>query len=319
MIRTLTTLMACAAMIIPQAGALAQTYNNNYNNNGVNGGYNGNSGNSTLTCESWNYQYKRCVANTGNNVALSRNIAGNCQEGRTWGYDRGSIWVNGGCRAQFTYGYADNGGGNGYPQYPGNGRGYSGQIKCESWNYAYQRCNAPTNGRVDLLRTVAGTCDRGRSWGFDGNSIWVNHGCRAEFGYGYGSSNSGGSNTGAIAGIALAAGLIALLAASSNSNKTTATPQVNQSAPPAAVIANLSTIPADRRPSVQTCLNEAARQIGATGGTQITLDRVTSVNRVSDGWELRALLVTSYPEETRTVEMTCRANGQQLLAIDFGS
>ena len=356
MLRNLTTLLTCGALVIPQVGALAQSTppdasssrqapsnwggsgnsgNNNNSNWGGSGGSNNNNNNNNnnwnnsggsgqLTCESWNYQYRRCPANTGNNVQLTRRIAGNCNEGRTWGYDRNAIWVDGGCRAQFRFGSGNNNNNNNNNS--GNwGRGYAGTQRCESWNYAFRRCSANTNGRVDLLRTLAGTCQRGRSWGFDNGGIWVNHGCRGEFGFGYGNNNgnnSNSSNTGeVVAGVALAAGLIALLAASSNSGKSssTATPPVNASAPPATIVANLSAIPADRRPSVQTCLDEAARQIGATGGTQISLDRVTSLTRTGDGWELRAQLITSYPDESRTVSLTCRADGQQLLAIDFGS
>ncbi|TFU06359.1 DUF3011 domain-containing protein [Polymorphobacter arshaanensis] len=346
MLRNLTTLLTCGALVIPQVGALAQSTppdasssrqspsnwggsgnsgNNNNSNWGGSGGSNNNNnnwnnstGSGQLTCESWDYQYRRCPANTGNNVRLTRRIAGNCNEGRTWGYDRNAIWVDGGCRAQFQFGNNNNNNNNNW------GRGYAGTLRCESWNYAFRRCNANTNGRVDLLRTLAGTCQRGRSWGFDNGGIWVNQGCRGEFGFGYGNNNGGNNNNNTgevVAGVALAAGLIALLAASSNSGKSssTTTPPVNASAPPAAIVANLSAIPTDRRPSVQTCLDEAARQIGATGGTQISLDRVTSLTRVSDGWELRAQLITSYPDESRSVTLTCRADGPQLLAIDFGS
>ena len=55
-----------------------------------------------VRCESWNYRAARCPIGGARSVSLTRVIAGNCQEGRTWGWDRNSIWVNGGCRATFT-------------------------------------------------------------------------------------------------------------------------------------------------------------------------------------------------------------------------
>ncbi|WP_310474201.1 DUF3011 domain-containing protein [Sandarakinorhabdus sp.] len=56
----------------------------------------------SINCESWNYRSARCPTGSANNVRLSRVIAGDCREGRTWGWDRRSVWVNGGCRATFT-------------------------------------------------------------------------------------------------------------------------------------------------------------------------------------------------------------------------
>jgi hypothetical protein len=67
------------------------------------GGFNPGQGNRTINCESWNYRAARCPIGGARSVSLTRVIAGNCQEGRTWGWDRNSIWVNGGCRATFTF------------------------------------------------------------------------------------------------------------------------------------------------------------------------------------------------------------------------
>jgi hypothetical protein len=66
------------------------------------GGFNPGQGARTINCESWNYRAARCPIGGARSVSLTRVIAGNCQEGRTWGWDRNSIWVNGGCRATFT-------------------------------------------------------------------------------------------------------------------------------------------------------------------------------------------------------------------------
>jgi hypothetical protein len=61
---------------------------------------------------------------------------------------------------------------------------------------------------VRLSRVLAGDCSR-RNWGSDRNAIWVSNGCRAEFEVGR--RGRGGSTGAAIAGAAVAAGLLALL------------------------------------------------------------------------------------------------------------
>ncbi len=58
-----------------------------------------------ITCSSRDSQYTYCRVNTEDQVRLSRQLSSHeCIEGRTWGYDRGGIWVDRGCRAEFTVG-----------------------------------------------------------------------------------------------------------------------------------------------------------------------------------------------------------------------
>src|SRR5664279_2387412 len=66
-----------------------------------------------LTCESRGYQYQYCNANTQGRVIMLRELStGNlCHQGRGWGYDNNGIWVDKGCRAEFSYG-RDSGGRN---------------------------------------------------------------------------------------------------------------------------------------------------------------------------------------------------------------
>ena len=77
-----------------------------------------------LTCESISYRYHFCSANTQGRVIMVRERStGNlCRQGRGWGYDNSGIWVDRGCRAEFSYGRDDGGG----------GWGRSGTITCES-------------------------------------------------------------------------------------------------------------------------------------------------------------------------------------------
>lgn len=54
-----------------------------------------------INCESWNYRQAQCPIRAGSRVRLSRVIAGNCRQGRSWGFEANFIWVKDGCRATF--------------------------------------------------------------------------------------------------------------------------------------------------------------------------------------------------------------------------
>ncbi len=56
-----------------------------------------------IVCESWRFQPQRCATAVYRRPRIEV-IAGTCVERRTWGWDRGGIWVNGGCRARFVLG-----------------------------------------------------------------------------------------------------------------------------------------------------------------------------------------------------------------------
>ncbi|MBX3644936.1 MAG: DUF3011 domain-containing protein [Rubrivivax sp.] len=61
-----------------------------------------------------------------------------------------------------------------------------GTIRCESQHDARKHCavrNLDT-GSVSLKRRLSeSACQRDRNWGVDRDGIWVDNGCRAEFGY----------------------------------------------------------------------------------------------------------------------------------------
>ena len=163
-----------------------------------------------LTCESTGYRYNYCNANTQGRVIIVREIStGNlCHQGRGWGYDSNGIWVDRGCRAQFSFGRDDGSG----------GWGRSGTITCDSTGYRYRYCNADTQGRVSLVRenSTGNLCRQGYGWGFDNGGIWVDRGCRGEFRYG---RDSGGRNDAAIAaGIIGALAIGAAIGSSQNAN-----------------------------------------------------------------------------------------------------
>lgn len=216
------------------------------------------------------------------------------------------------------------------PVYP-IGQDFAGQLRCESRNNRYQQCNVPTSNRVELIRRLSGKkCNQGRQWGYSDNYIWVNNGCRAEFGYGYRYANpqppypqpdrDKGPSTGLIiGGIVVAGGLLALLASKKKkSPDEKAEAGTYPARPPAALSANLQSLPSASRPSVQNCLSDAARQIGVTGGSRLSLGEVVSLEPGNGGWRIRAMVTATYPDGDQRLEMYCRATPTQIVQLDIG-
>jgi hypothetical protein len=59
--------------------------------------------NETITCSSTNGRRSTCGANTSRGVTLLRELEGTrCEEGFSWGYNRREIWVDRGCRGEFS-------------------------------------------------------------------------------------------------------------------------------------------------------------------------------------------------------------------------
>jgi hypothetical protein len=57
-----------------------------------------------VVCESQDYRYRFCGVDLGGGgrAFVRRKISGaECIEGRTWGWNRAGIWVDGGCAAEF--------------------------------------------------------------------------------------------------------------------------------------------------------------------------------------------------------------------------
>ena len=129
----------------------------------------------SVTCESMDNRYKSCRVSTNGSVRLERQVSQtSCVYGRTWGFDYNAVWVDRGCRGVFTVG----GSGSGWNS------GNSGQrLTCSSDDRQYQFCRVQTRGDVRLVRQLSqDACVAGRTWGFQGNQLWVDDGCRARFG-----------------------------------------------------------------------------------------------------------------------------------------
>ena len=152
-----------------------------YGNGGYgNGGY-GRGGESQLVnCSSEDGHRHVCPLSMRGNVRLAKQRSGSpCDQGRTWGYNDREIWVDRGCRADFTVEARDD-----HDWHGGHGNGGDADqfINCSSEDGHRHYCAADTRGRVQMVKQRSGSeCRQGYSWGFDRGGIWVDHGCRADF------------------------------------------------------------------------------------------------------------------------------------------
>lgn len=153
----------------------------------------------TIRCESTNGRYRECAISTRGGVQLVRQISGaQCIQGRSWGQNRDSIWVNNGCRAEFAvgmgpgrgYGFGRNQNNRGQNNnHQGNNRGWGNQrggiqqvIHCASDGGRQNFCPANINRGVSIQRqTSRAQCIEGRTWGTQRGGVWVSNGCRADF------------------------------------------------------------------------------------------------------------------------------------------
>ena len=127
-----------------------------------------------VVCESKDERYRQCNADFRGRARITRQLSNSaCIEGRSWGQGPGLIWVARGCRARFE----DTGWGN----RPSGDYGES--VTCYSTDERRRTC--PWNarwGRPVLVDQVSDSaCIEGRSWGYGGDRIWVDHGCRGRF------------------------------------------------------------------------------------------------------------------------------------------
>ena len=129
----------------------------------------------TVNCSSNNGRRNYCGQYGNRDVRLARQISGTpCIQGQTWGVDRGGLWVDGGCRADFTIG----GGGYGPPPGPPPPT----IVTCSSNNGKRNWCDTGGRRNIQLSRQISGSaCIQGQTWGVDNRGLWVDQGCRAEF------------------------------------------------------------------------------------------------------------------------------------------
>ena len=133
----------------------------------------------TVPCASYNAQRATCRADTRNGVAMTEQWSWKpCMKGTTWDVqDNNNIWVDQGCRANFTTGVALRG--YAHEQYVAQ------TITCGSYGNERTNCPLENRGDVRMTRQLSWVpCVQNTTWGFDSKGIWVDHGCRAEFSIG---------------------------------------------------------------------------------------------------------------------------------------
>lgn len=91
----------CRAEFIAERGRPSHAGGWGNNGNGNGNGWGGGRG-QIISCDSNDQRMRRCNVSIRRDVRLVRQTSRTaCIEGRTWGYDRDGVWVNGGCRAEF--------------------------------------------------------------------------------------------------------------------------------------------------------------------------------------------------------------------------
>ncbi|HUR80451.1 MAG TPA: DUF3011 domain-containing protein [Thermoanaerobaculia bacterium] len=172
----------------------------------------------TIFCESKNNTRSHCRTDTRWGVTLVRQISQNdCTRNNSWGYDKDGIWVDKGCRGEFTLG--ENVTETPFVvaaaptmvvtepviihQQPVIVQQSAPQVvampseervptmMCESIDGRRNHCAVSTMNGVRLLRqTSDSNCVFNSTWGVDGNGIWVTNGCRGEFALGGGNASN---------------------------------------------------------------------------------------------------------------------------------
>jgi ketosteroid isomerase-like protein len=138
-----------------------------------------------LRCESDDMGRHSCTAPYQvSRAEVLRQISGSqCLQGTTFGWTGNSIWVDRGCRAEFTvYGFV----GDAAIEQPAteyNDRAVTQTLRCESNDEGYKFCAADGSvRRARMVRQVSGSpCTETKTWGWKSDGVWVDKGCRAEF------------------------------------------------------------------------------------------------------------------------------------------
>lgn len=130
-----------------------------------------------VACESREYRYRFCAVAGDVEAArlVEQRSRSACIEGRTWGWDRRGIWVDGGCDGVFDVSLL--------ATRPDARPAGDDLLTCESRDFQYAFCLAPvTIVQAELAEQRSrSSCIEGRTWGWRANGIWVSGGCEADF------------------------------------------------------------------------------------------------------------------------------------------
>ena len=137
-------------------------------NDSGDGGY----GRQSIYCASDDGRRRTCPVNTGGVVRLVNQRSGSaCVEGRNWGFNRNSIWVDRGCRADFEVGRGRGDGPNGR----GNDSGYvSGVRPDRRVSYSGPIMNRRSDKALDVTGQSAQDGANIQQWGYadQANQNW---------------------------------------------------------------------------------------------------------------------------------------------------
>jgi hypothetical protein len=122
-----------------------------------------------VTCSSRRYRPEECGLRGPANVRLEQQLSkASCTEGRSWGVDGSTLWVDNGCSGRFRV----------TPEAAWSAY----NLKCESLHSRHTSCPIKPGAVVTLQRQISSKpCQQGRSWGQSGSELWVENGCRAVF------------------------------------------------------------------------------------------------------------------------------------------
>jgi len=150
-----------------------------------------------VSCNSDDERRHSCALDTRGGVRLlTQRSDAACTEGYSWGSDEQGIWVDHGCRADFSVGrsavFQDQSNANRDANHDGrvddrDRRDYRDRnfqtIACSSGDMRRHSCAVETrNADVRMVTQHSeAACTRGYSWGTSKHGIWVDHGCRADF------------------------------------------------------------------------------------------------------------------------------------------
>jgi hypothetical protein len=204
-------------------------------------------------------------------------------------------------------------------RYPAGGGGFAGTLRCDSRGGRLHYCYAWTQGRVVLERRYNGRCRFNEGWGYNMRRIWVARNCRARFAYGIGGyypRYRPDRNDAAlvIGGVAVAAGLVALLASSDGSGRQGSSfpAQAN-----ARIDADLNAVPSEARAAYRQCIDRAASNIAATGGNRLRMADVITDSLGGGEYRFDADLVAAYPDRERRLAFNCTAASDTVEDFDF--
>jgi hypothetical protein len=142
----------------------------------------------TVVCQSNRGAYRECATGFRGRVQLANplNNSQACVEGSSWGQREGVVWVNRGCRAQFTS-VGRRGPRDDYQGNTGWNRDANYAVTCQSIDNRRSVCawdNRYGSPYIVQRMSQQNNCIEGRDWGYDNRGqLWVDAGCRARFGY----------------------------------------------------------------------------------------------------------------------------------------